>query len=130
MYDSSIFKHTELTKVIIGAAMKVHQYFGPGYPEIIYQRAMMIELAKANINASAEVEEPVKYHNEVIGKRRIDIIVENKVLIELKAVAVMDNECHNQVLNCLQVFEYEVGLLINFGKRSLEYKRFARSLKD
>lgn len=130
MYDSSIFKHTELTQVIIGAAMKVHQYFGPGYPEVIYQRAMMIELSKVNINASAEVEEPVKYHNEVIGKRRIDIIVENKVLIELKALTVMDNECYNQVLNCLQVFKYEVGLLINFGKKSLEYKRFARSIKE
>jgi GxxExxY protein len=128
MYDASTFKHTELTKAIIGAAMTVHRYFGPGYPEIIYQRAMMIELAKANINAEAEVEETVKYENKAIGKRRVDIVVENKVLIELKAVALMDNECYNQVLNCLQVFRYEVGLLINFGKKSLEYKRFARSL--
>lgn len=108
--------------------MKVHRYFGAGFPEIVYKRAMMIELAKCNLFAQSEVSEVVKYFDEIIGKRRVDIIVENKVLIELKAVAEMDSGCHNQVINCLKIFNYEVGLLLNFGKKSLEYKRFARTL--
>ena len=63
----------------------------------------------------------------MVGKRRIDIIVEDKVLVELKAVTTLGDECYNQILNCLKIFGFEVGLLLNFGKTSLEFKRFARS---
>ena len=106
--------------------MKVHNYFGSGFPEIVYQRSLMIELRSSGIEARAEVEEVVKYHNEIVGKRRIDIIVEEKVLVELKAISELDNESYNQILNCLTVFQFDVGLLLNFGKNSLQYRRFAR----
>jgi GxxExxY protein len=128
MYDVLKYKHADLTKDIIGCAMKVHRYFGAGFPEVVYQRAMMIELANANINARSEVEGIVKYYDEIVGKRRIDIIVEDKVLIELKAVIELDNGCYNQVVNCLKVFNYEVGLLLNFGRQSLEFRRFVKNL--
>ncbi len=106
--------------------MKVHNYFGSGYSEIVYQRSLMIEFRLHEIAARNEVEEVVKYHGEIVGKRRIDIIVEDKVLVELKAISELDNECYNQVLNCLTVFQFDVGLLLNFGKSSLQYRRFAR----
>jgi GxxExxY protein len=123
------YKYADLTWKIIGCAMKVHRYFGPGFPEVIYQRALLLEFRSNGIQARAEVEEVVKYYNEVVGKRRIDIIVEDKILIELKAVNELKDECYSQVLNCLGVFQLEVGLLLNFGKKSLEYKRFAKTLK-
>ena len=126
MSVNSEYKHVELTRKIIGSAMKVHRYFGSGFPEIIYHKSLLIELRKIGVNAKSEVEEAVIYEEEIVGKRRIDIIVEDKVLVELKALAVLDDECYNQVLNCLKVFRFEVGLLLNFGKASLEFKRFAR----
>jgi len=107
--------------------MTVHHYFGPGFPEIVYQRSLMIELGKAGINARSEIEQPVFYYDEMVGKRRIDIIADDKVLVELKAVTELDNESINQVLNCLNVFKYEVGLLLNFGRGSLQYRRFVRT---
>jgi GxxExxY protein len=130
MLSNANYKHADLTRKIIGCAMKVHSYFGSGFPEVVYHRSLMIELKRLDISAKSEVEEVVKYYNEVVGKRRIDLIVEEKVLLELKAVVELDNECYNQVLNCLNVFGFEVGLLLNFGKGSLQYKRFARSLNE
>ena len=109
--------------------MKVHQYFGSGFPEVVYQRSLMIELAKAGIDVRPEVEETVFYYNDVVGKRRIDLIVDNKVLVEVKAITELDKEAYNQVLNCLNVFKYDVGLLLNFVKGSLEFRRFALDRK-
>ena len=120
-------RYFEITGKIIGCAMRVHNYFGPGYQEIIYHRSLMLEFKKDGINARSEVEEVVTYYNEVVGKRRIDIVVEDKILIELKAISEIDSDCDNQILNCLKVFGFEVGLLFNFGKKRLQYKRFVRS---
>ena len=130
MQAVSEYKYLDLTRKIIGCAMRVHTYFGSGFPEIVYHKSLMIELKKIGIVARSEVEEVVIYYNEVVGKRRIDIIVEDKVLVELKAIAELDTDSHNQVMNCLKVFGFEVGLLLNFGKKSLQYKRFARSKKE
>ena len=129
MLETPKYKFTDLTRSIIGCAMKVHQYFGSGFPEVVYQRSLMIELAKAGIDVRPEVEETVFYYNDVVGKRRIDLIVDNKVLVEVKAITELDKEAYNQVLNCLNVFKYEVGLLLNFGKGSLEFRRFALDRK-
>ena len=107
--------------------MRVHNHFGSGYPEIVYHRSLMIEFKRIGIVARSEVEAVVTYHDEIVGKRRIDIVVEDKVLVELKAITELDGESYNQVINCLKIFGFEVGLLLNFGKKSLQYKRFARS---
>ena len=117
-------KHSTITERIIGSGMKVHRWFGPGFPEIIYQRSLLIELKKAGLACSSEVEKKIYYQQELVGIRRLDIIVEDVVLIELKAISELDNGCYNKVLNYLKIFELEVGLLMNFGQNRLVYKRF------
>lgn len=104
--------------------MKVHRYFGPGFPEIVYQRALIIELNKIGLNVKQEVEKDIIYEGKLIYKRRLDLIVEDMVMLELKAIREVDNGDYNQVLNYLRVFGMEVGLLFNFGSTSLKFKRF------
>lgn len=120
------YKYADLTEKIIGAAMKVHRWFGPGFPEIIYQRSLIIELRKAGLACEAEVERTVYYENEVVGKRRLDIIVEEKILVENKAMSELDAAALNKTLNYLKIFNLEVGLLLNFGALSLQWNRFVR----
>ena len=121
-------KHHELTEKIIGCAMKVHRYFGPGFPEIVYKKALMIELAKAGLSFKQEVEKDIIYEGILIHRRRLDLIVENTVLAELKALKEVDNGDYNQIINYLRVFQIEVGLLFNFGTPSLQFKRFINSI--
>jgi GxxExxY protein len=117
-------KYNELTEAIINAAMKVHRSLGLGFPEIIYQRALLVELGKRGIESKAEQELPVYYEDVLVGKRRLDLLVENKILIELKAVSELEKKYFNQVLNFLEAFNVEIGLLLNFGTESLQIKRF------
>jgi GxxExxY protein len=118
------YKYSATTEKIIGCAMKVHSWFGPGFPEIIYQRSLLIELEKAGLKCKAEVEEDVYYQDAFVGKRKLDIIVEERILLELKATAELDNSCYNKMMNYLRVFKVEVGLLLNFGTPSLQFRRF------
>lgn len=122
-------KHYELTKKIIGCAMKVHRHFGLGFPEIVYKRAVIIELEKMGLKLKQEIEKDIIYDDRLIYKRRLDLIVEELVLVELKAIKEIDNGDYNQILNYLRVFKLEVGLLINFGAPSLQFKRLINSLK-
>jgi GxxExxY protein len=117
-------KYHEITGQIIGCAMKVHRYFGPGFPEIIYKRALIIELGKNNLTYDSETEREIFYEDRFIGKRRLDLLVENNILVELKAVAGINDGCYAQMINYLRVFNIEVGLLLNFGSGSLQFKRF------
>jgi len=121
------YPFSEITSVIIGCAMKVHSTIGKGFPEYIYQRALEIELKKTNYSFKKEMEWPVYYDGQLIGKRRVDFVVEEKVLIELKAVSVFEPAHMNQIINYLQAFQLPVGLLINFGKDKLEFKRFTNN---
>jgi GxxExxY protein len=123
-------KYHELTEKIIGCAMRVHSYFEPGFPEIVYKRALMIEMQKLGINFREEVEKDILYENRLIYKRRLDLIVENIVLLELKAIKEIDNGDFNQILNYLRVFKMEVGLLFNFGAPSLQFKRFVHTIHE
>jgi len=125
--SSKEFKYSDITEKIIGCAMKVHTHFGLGFPEIIYKRALIIELTNAGLASRAEYEKDIEYNGINIGKRRLDLIVENKVLIELKAISQIENSCYNQIINYLKVFQFEVGLILNFGTDSLQFKRFANS---
>jgi GxxExxY protein len=124
------FKYSDITEKIIGAAMKVHSFFGLGFPEIVYKRALIIELETLGLRCGIEIEKDIIYQNRLIAKRRLDLIVEDKVLVELKAIGEIEPRCHNQIINYLNVFHFEVGLLLNFGKESLEFKRFANSKRN
>jgi GxxExxY protein len=121
------YLYSDLTEVIIGCAMKVHSSIGRGFPEYIYQRALAIELSKTSLEIKKEMEWPVYYDGQLIGKRRVDFMVNDKVLIEIKAVAVYESSHLNQIINYLQAFQIPVGLLINFGKEKLEFKRFTNN---
>ena len=122
-------KYHDLTEKIIGCAMKVHRYFGLGFPEIVYKRALIIELEKIGLRLKQEIEKDIIYEQKLIYKRRLDLIVEDVILVELKAIKEVDDGNYNQILNYLRVFKLEVGLLINFGGASLQFKRLINSLK-
>lgn len=121
------YKYSEITGVVIGAAMKVHSELGNGFPEIIYHRSLSIELKERGINYVREITIPLYYKGEEIGKRRLDFLVEERVLIELKAVSEINETHYNQVLNYLTAYNLEIGLLLNFGEKSLKFKRFINS---
>jgi GxxExxY protein len=121
------YKYADLTEKIIGCAMKVHRHLGPGFPEVIYQRCLAIELANVNLLFAAEQSRDIFYQGKCVGSRRLDMLVENKVLVELKAVTEVEPLYFVQVVNYLRVFELEVGLLLNFGKPSLEFRRLVNS---
>lgn len=117
------FKYEEITKKIIGAAMKVHSALGNGFQEVIYQRALEIELRKAGLGFVREFSMPIFYDGEQIGERRVDFFVEGVVSVELKAREVLEAVHFSQVRNYLEAYNLEVGLLLNFGGVSLEFKR-------
>lgn len=123
-------KHKELTHRIIGCAMRVHSTLGNGFPEVIYQRAMEIELRINGLRAERESAMPVYYRDQHIGTRRVDFFVENLILVELKAVIRLEDVHLAQAMNYVEAFEKEVGLLINFGARSLQYKRVHNNNQD
>ena len=119
------YKHSELTGIIIGCAMKVHRVIGRGFPEIIYLRCLVIELKKRGLICETEVPKDIFYEGKNVGSRRLDMMVNGLVIVELKAIFELENLYFNQVTNYLKVLKIEVGLLINFGSKSLQYKRFA-----
>ena len=113
----------ELTHKIIGCAMKVHNVLGNGFQEVIYQRALAIEMNKQGLSFSREMEMGIFYEGEHIGTRRVDFFVENKIMLELKAIIKLEDVHLAQAMNYCQAYNLPTGLLINFGAKSLEYKR-------
>ena len=125
------YKHSELTSKIIGCAMKVHSALGNGFQEVIYQRALEIEMSDEGIIFNREYEMPVYYKNQQIGTRRVDFLVEETVSVELKALTALEDVHLAQAINYLEAYDLEVGLLINFGAKSLQFKRlFNKSWKS
>jgi GxxExxY protein len=112
----------ELTYSIIGCAMKVHNNLGNGFQEVVYQRCLAIELDKLNIKFTRELEQDIFYDDMLVGTRRVDFIVENSLLIEIKARINLEDVHLAQSKNYLTAFDLKKGLLINFGARSLQYK--------
>ena len=102
--------------------MKVHNNLGNGFQEVIYQRALEIEFKKINLLFDRELQMKVTYDGIDIGARRVDFLVEKKIIVELKAITRLENIHLNQGINYLEAFDLEVGLLINFGSTSLEFK--------
>jgi GxxExxY protein len=118
-----MMKFSDITEKIIGCAMKVHRELGSGFQEYIYQRASEIELKKALIKFIREYEVPIYYQGEKIGIRVVDFLLDEKIMVELKAVINLDDVHLAQGLNYPEASGLEVGLLINFGAKSLQFKR-------
>jgi GxxExxY protein len=119
--------HTELTHRIIGCAMEVHRTLGNGFQEVIYQRALAIEMAAQGLEFAREQEMQVFYKGVEIGTRRVDFFIAGVVMVELKALVALEDVHLAQAKNYLEAYGLEVGLLINFGGRSLEFKRVFRT---
>ena len=119
------YKHSELTGEVIGCAMAVHSALGNGFQEVIYQRALAIEMADRGLSVSREHEMPIYYRKQQIGTRRADFLIDNVVMVELKAITQIEDVHIAQAMNYLEDYHLEVGLLLNFGARSLEFKRVA-----
>ena len=114
-------------KLLVGCAMEVHKILGNGFQEVIYQRALAKELASLGITFRREFEMPVLYKDEQIGTRRVDFLVDNVVLVELKAIIQLEAVHLVQAINYLEAYNLEIGLLINFGAKSLQLKRLINS---
>jgi GxxExxY protein len=117
------YKYSELTGRIIGCAMRVHSALGNGFQEVIYQRALQIEMGDNALSFSREHEMPIFYKNHQIGTRRVDFLVEGVISVELKAVAVLENVHLAQAINYLEAYDLEIGLLINFGAKTMQHNR-------
>ncbi len=115
--------HEEITHRIIGAAMKVHSTLGNGFQEVIYQRALAIELAFQELNFEREKEMDIFYRDQHIGTRRADFFVEGCIMVEIKALTKLEDVHLAQAINYLEAYHMQIGLLLNFGARSLEFKR-------
>jgi len=118
------FKYGELTEKIIGASFKVHNTLGNGFQEVIYQRALELELNANQIAHVRDFEMQIFYRDQQIGTRRVDFLVDDKISVELKAVIKLEDVHFAQAMNYLEAYNLEIGLLINFGSRSLEFHRF------
>ncbi len=133
-------KYSELTGKIIGCAMEVHKHLGNGFThlsnfifngirecfafqEVIYQRALAIEMGNQDIEFSREHEMQISYKGQEIGTRRVDFFVEGKIMVEIKAIINLEDVHLAQAMNYVEAYDLEIGLLINFGAKSLQHKR-------
>ena len=116
-------QHEELTHKIIGCAMKVHSTLGSGFQEVIYQRALDIEMSKQRLIFAREMEMTIFYEGIDIGTRRVDFFVDDKIMVELKAVSVLNDAHLAQAINYLEAYNMSVGLLINLGSKRMEHKK-------
>ena len=120
-------RFNKLTETIIGCAMTVHRMLGTGFQEVIYQRSLAVKLEQAGVVFGREIEMPLFYKEVEVGSRRVDFLVEELVLVELKALRELTPTHHAQIINYLEAYRLEVGLLINFGEPSLKFKRFLKN---
>ena len=121
----------QLTHKIIGCAMEVHNQMGNGFQEVIYQRALSIEMEMQDLSFAREMEMDLSYKGHPIGRRRVDFFVEGKVMLEIKAVEQLTGAHKSQAINYCEAYEIADGLLINFGCTRLQYHRvFNKRLKN
>ncbi len=113
----------DLTKKIIGCAIEVHKSLGNGFQEVIYQRALEIVMTLAGLESNMKMNMSIFYREFEIGTRRVDFFVENKIMVEIKAIIHLEDVHLAQAINYLEAYKMEIGLLLNFGAKSLEFKR-------
>ncbi len=132
MTHTKEYKYSDITEKIIGASFEVHKFLGNGFQEVIYQMALAYEFIKAGLAFQREIEQDIFYKDleEPIGTRRADFVIDGKVLVELKAIIQFEDVHTAQILNYLRAYKLEVGLLINFGSKSLTFKRLVLSAKS
>ena len=123
------YKYSDLTGKIIGCAIKVHGTIGNGFQEIIYQHCLAIEMGKQGLSFARELEMPIYYDGVDVGTRRVDFLVADKIMVELKAISALQEIHLAQCLNYLEAYKLETGLLLNFGAKSLEIKRISNEYK-
>ncbi|MDA3940844.1 MAG: GxxExxY protein [Spirochaetia bacterium] len=123
-------KYGDLTHKIIGCAMEVHKTLGNGFQEVIYQRALAIEFKYADIEFEREKEMTIRYRDRNIGTRRVDFFVANNIMVEIKAVINLKDVHLAQAMNYIEAYNMEIGLLINFGSKSLQFKRVHNNKMD
>lgn len=116
-------KLDEITYIINGCAMKVHNTLGNGFQEVIYQRCLAIELARVGLDFGREIEQTIYYEGIEVGTRRADFVVEGQVIVELKAVITLEDVHLAQAKNYVVAYDFPIGLLINFGATSLQFKK-------
>jgi GxxExxY protein len=116
-------KEQDLTFKVIGAAMEVHKQLGNGFQEFIYQRCLALEMQLQNISFVREQVMKIEYKGYDVGTRRVDFFVDNKIMVEIKAVINLEDVHLAQAMNYLEAYNLEIGLLINFGSKSLQFKR-------
>ena len=124
--QDNIGMYMELTHAVIKCAFDVINELGSGFLESVYEKAMVIALAEAGIFVEAQKPVTVQFRGKAIGNYYADLLIERKVLVELKAVKSLNPEHHAQVINYLKATDIEIGLLINFGNPKLEFRRFTR----
>ena len=115
--------YKEITEQIIASAIMVHKTLGNGFQEVIYQRALEIEMPFHNLNFIREKVLPIFYRNIEIGTRRVDFFVEEKIMVEIKALVKLEDVHLAQAMNYCEAYNIEIGLLINFGAKNIEFKR-------
>jgi len=120
-------KHEQITKCVIGCAFEVINELGAGFLESVYENALLLALRQKGLSAISQYPVKVMFRGECVGDFYTDIFVEEKVIVELKAVKAIAPEHQAQIINYLNATGIEVGLLINFGNPKLEYKRFTRN---
>ena len=124
-------KMDELTYKINGCAMKVHNTLGNGFQELIYQRCLALEFKKANIKYQREKEQTIFYNGFDVGTRRADFVVQNRLIVEIKAIINLEDVHLAQAKNYVVAYNFRVGLLINFGAKSLQFKKiFNQNFQD
>jgi len=116
----------DITQKIIKCAFKVHNNIGNGFQELIYQRALAYEFAKENLIFEREKEMDIYYDNIKIGNRRVDFLVDNDIMVELKAVTELERVHVAQTMNYIETYRVKIGLLINFGNRRVDVRRFIK----
>ena len=119
------FKYGEITEQILGAAFEVHNTLGCGFLEKVYENALVYELRQRGLKAETQKEVKVYYKKQEVGIYVADLIVQEKVIVELKAVDEVTKIHYAQLMNYMKATGYEIGIIINFAKTKLEYKRFA-----
>jgi GxxExxY protein len=124
------YKYGDTTYVAIAAAMEVHRVLGVGFPEVVYQRALEMELEQRKIVFAREVEMPIYYKGSTVGSRRVDFLIDRNVCMEIKAVTQLEDAHLAQALNYLEAFNLEVGVLLNFGSKNLQIKRLFNKRYD
>ena len=124
------YPESELTGKIIGCAMEVHKTLGNGFQEVVYQRALAIEMQMQGLTFTREQEIEIFYKGIDIGTRRVDFFVESKIMIELKAISQLEEVHLAQAINYLEAYKMNIGLLINFGSKSLQFKRLMKPGKS